>query len=1000
MLILILMLSNGLVAREKVFADYFDIPVGSSPGTEVIGRIHLERNKDVRHSPIPEGYHFEIKTQDGNLFDVKTEYDLSNRIMGVFVVSQGQNTGTAPSAYHLSVLLKDAEEVVQEFEVKINIVTETLWKTFWNRYKDLTVSSGGSRMYGRRTYSDVEVEKLIAELKETNGKFKGIMCYERHPEDYLAESTIDPMNGRVYGTIEYEWEEVASRIGGLGYAYAKSAKYGPNGNYSDRMKLKEAIYASILAYTNCVPVEGDDIKVNGKPIGQYTGDGFSRLDDFKLIGHQVATHQWVVTDPLMAPGVHIMPDLLQDIRNGNEQARKVQDALIRFLQNFTSIVSGRREIRNADERWGYIADTTYSHGAWADANLGHRSRTLLALPILWADYNRPMTYVPYWYSDFYKDDPYKGFSFSPGWSPHGVVSDVRYWFTKFNIPAHFYIQSGFQPDGTISHHTGHGTDAAMIAYGFEWLTHSFVGLNQFKDTPFQLDDKFYQFAADRFTKVYAKLFYKGYFDYTIAGRSFFNDFNKFRSRSFLPAIDELIEVKSEDTQLNNEEDLLRLKKELRNGTYEYSGTTAYWVNEYLAHRRGKQEAPFYASVKLKSERVIGAEDFDRVRKSWHAGSGVLQLKVTGNEYDTKVLGNYDWHMLPGITEEWRTDPLPNTGGAQASLPGKNNISGVLSDGTNGMALYHHLPGEHYSSATALKSYYFVGEKIIGLGSDISRLKEGQGQGIYTCMDQSKMGESDLVYSVKGEKNVIKPGESKTLSLDINKPIWIHHGKKGYLVFPFGNQTLTILTGDEIKTTDKKHKSDEANFLLALGHGTNPEKNGNNQYYYMMVPNVGVKDMPGLLRRAIKNVSVRSLDDSIHAIYSAEDKISQACFFKPGKIEMNASLQITSDKPSMVMMSESNERWVISLSDPTADIDLKTITLNVSCALKPGKYEYEMPGIYPRPGEYAMVKPDGRGGSVVTVELPDNTDQEYYNYQAALYANAPVVLDIPKENTGK
>ena len=30
---------------------------------------------------------------------------------------------------------------------------------------------------------------------------------------------------------------------------------------------------------------------------------------------------------------------------------------------------------------------------------------------------------------------------------------------------------------------------------------------------------------------------------------------------------------------------------------------AYWVNEFLVHRRGEHESPFYASLKLKSERT-------------------------------------------------------------------------------------------------------------------------------------------------------------------------------------------------------------------------------------------------------------------------------------------------------------------------------------------------------------------------------------------------------------
>ena len=138
---------------------------------------------------------------------------------------------------------------------------------------------------------------------------------------------------------------------------------------------------------------------------------------------------------------------------------------------------------------------------------------MLALPLIWADYNRPLTYVQYWYSDFYKDKPFKDFSFSPGWSPQGIIADVSRWMTKYNVPAHKYIQSGFQPDGTISHHIANATDAAMVAYGFEWLTDCNTGYRYFQNTKFKVDDKHYQFQLDRLLNVYPKLFYKQHMDF-------------------------------------------------------------------------------------------------------------------------------------------------------------------------------------------------------------------------------------------------------------------------------------------------------------------------------------------------------------------------------------------------------------------------------------------------------------------------------------------------------
>ena len=82
MVVMAFISTPDLTAKEEIFAGYFDILVNSAEGTEVTGRIHLERNKDVLVRPIPKGYSFKIIRQDeGNIFRVDTRYDLSNRIM-------------------------------------------------------------------------------------------------------------------------------------------------------------------------------------------------------------------------------------------------------------------------------------------------------------------------------------------------------------------------------------------------------------------------------------------------------------------------------------------------------------------------------------------------------------------------------------------------------------------------------------------------------------------------------------------------------------------------------------------------------------------------------------------------------------------------------------------------------------------------------------------------------------------------------------------------------
>lgn len=978
-----------ILAQETIFAGYFDIPINSPEGTEVIGRIHLERNKDVLTNPIPEGYNFEILKQKDDLFELETRYDLSKRIMGVFKVKDGQNTGDAPSVRNLTVALKDGNKQIQKFNCKIRIVKKTLWATLNERYTPTVINN--SRLYGKTKYSDDVVAALINELDANDGRFEGEKCYTTHPKDY--QGPVSKHDHWLGGTIEYDWMHVANRIGGLGYAYATSKEYGPQGDPIKHEQLKQTLYKALLAYMESVSVEGSDVLIDGKPIGNCTGDGFSLLNKYKWSGHQIPTHQWVMTDPLIVPILHLMPDLINDMHQGNETGMQLHNAIIRYFQVFTSIVENRRAIDNPNERWGEIQDTLYSAGAWADANLGHRSRTMLAMPIIWADYNRPMTYVQYWYKDFYKGKPFEGFSFSPGWSPHGVVADIAYWMTKNNVLAHKYVQSGFQPDGTISHHTGQGTDAALVSYGFEWLTDCNAGYQLFKNTPFEIDGKYMQFQLNYLLKVYPKLFYKQRMDFLVSGRAFDSDLKKFVKSTYIKAVNSLLKSISKRSKVEGVEELKEVLKQLKTNTYEYSGTDAYWVNEYLVHRRGENETPFFASLKLKSERTVGAEDFDKkVRRSWHMGSGILQVKVKGDEYSEQVLQGFDWHALPGLTEEWRIDPLPVKGGSQASLPGQNKIAGVLSDGISGMGIYHHLPKEKYSSATAFKSYHFIEDRIVAQGSGIARYRDGQGQDIATFIDQSALM-TPLVWCVDGNEQEIAPEESINLSEEINTPCWIHEGDKGYIILPQKQIMLNIKTGKEINVTDRRKKSPKNKFIIALNHGKTPGSLSDNSYCYLVIPNVTREDMPERMEQVLSEMEFNRKDSGVHAVFDSSEKNWQYAFFRPDTIAVGG-VEVASDDIAQLMLREEEDKWVLSVNNPAPDGEKQTLTFYLSMELPQGTYTYQTRGLHSLEGETVSIVPDGKG-CTVTVELPDKRDAARYNYQSDLYAATPIVVNIPK-----
>ncbi len=223
----------------------------------------------------------------------------------------------------------------------------------------------------------------------------------------------------------------------------------------------------------------------------------------------------------------------------------------------------------------------------------------------------------------------------------------------------------------------------------------------------------------------------------MTGRSFFSELDNFSKEKFEELNHLLESSKSPTTMLQGEYILYDFVSSTKDGDFKLSSTSALWNAEYLFHRFQDDSISYYFSVKQKSERHAGAEDFIKIRKSWHVGSGVFQLKVDGLEYNQSTLAGYDWHVLPGVTEEWRTDAMP-LGSANAAGPGLNSFSGVTTLGNTGTSAFKYSPGPgitdngndlsdliEYSVTSADKSYHLNGRFGVALGSNIKRLNDGQ-----------------------------------------------------------------------------------------------------------------------------------------------------------------------------------------------------------------------------------------------------------------------------------
>lgn len=982
MLVRTLLLAGFLAqahAAETLLAHYFDIKPGSTSGIEVCGRINLGSNKDAHHRRVPESYRLEITSDPSGLFTIENQRDSESRLFGALKVAEGKQLPSAPGSYTLAVVLRDGSATLAKTNLTIQVVDQTVQSKAQTYLDQLTQDVG--RFYGRRRYKDAQVAALIEEVEKNRGGFTELGFYTK---DLLSYANTD-------GKLGDEWEEASSRIGGLGHAYSTSKTYGPGSNAPARQRLKHALYLAIVGYAGRVPVAGEDVVINGKALSSHYGDGFNLLTGkADILQYNFISHPWRAYDALSGPAIWLMPDLMADVRTGDPLAKRVHEQLVRIFQLTFSNPANYQNTNDDEARWGDLTDPHHTEGAYSDANLGHRLRSWMTLLSIWHDYNRPITYIPNWYPGFYVGKNGEDLQFMPGWTPRGVLPDLAFWITHFHRPAHSFVQSGFQPDGTVTHHLPGSSDIAMTAYGYGWLTEVIDGYALLRDTPVDLGSHGYQFIADRYLYAYDKMVYHGAMDFTVCGRGYFGSMQKFVDGMSVD-IDRLLAAKQPTTVINNEAALKAWRDSLVAHTQERSGNYPFWVGQFLVHRRGGPgEKPYYYSVKMENDRTNGAEDFERVRKAYHSGSGILQVKVRGDEYE-KTRSNWDWHALPGLTEEWRTDNLPPK---TAIAYGGSPFAAMASDGRYGfVAMEYRAQPKQYASAQADKAFFFTETEAVALGCNIARVNPGQGHEIITTIDQT-LWVDDVTYSMDGAEPVrIKQGESVDLTLHPTKPSWIHQGQVGYVLIPQGSQSLHLRGGKAVNVTDPKSASGEAVIHFALGHGNSPSKSNPAQYVYIVAPNKVALEMPAYVADVLRRIAIVANGNGVQGIAEQKLGLVQLAFYRAGAISTPEGLQVSVDRPALLQVRPVSGQWSFCATDPLHDKNAKELNLKLGLPLGPGVYPYQLGGIYPRPGETVAVKPAGNG-VVVNVQLPDMTNDAEYNYQAPLYAGMPICLRLP------
>ncbi len=367
------------------------------------------------------------------------------------------------------------------------------------------------------------------------------------------------------------------------------------------------------------------------------------------------------------------------------------------------------------------------------------------------------------------------------------------------------------------------------------------------------------------------------------------------------------------------------------------GSKHYWRSDISVHRRPS----WYASVKMSSTRVIGAESCNSENLlGLHLGDGATYFHVSGREYEN-IYPLWNWRRLPGTTCCQNDGPL-KPGSRQCR--GQSDFVGGATDGLRGLAAMEY----RRNGLEARKSWFFLDHAVVCLGAGIT---SEQPEEVDTSIEQCNL---------IGPVTTCRQGriqQHKEPRLSIEEADWIHHGLMGYrLLKP---RTVEIECAQRSGDWATIHGPDRAGavngqvFSLWMSHGPAPRAA---DYAYAVYPDTTAESMPGIIET--DSTTILELTEAVQAISTCEGRLTLAAFFEPGSLTLKNGTTIEVDRPCLVMHDATAKptRWHVA--EPTHR--QTSLTLHVR---RPNSAARTLHVDLPR---------DGRAGETIEIIEPQQT----------------------------
>lgn len=460
-------------------------------------------------------------------------------------------------------------------------------------------------------------------------------------------------------------------------------------------------------------------------------------------------------------------------------------------------------------------------------------------------------------------------------------------------------EGGIQPDW--SYHL-HGPQLQIGNYGLNFGDDITQWALVFRGTPYGIDEQKMSIFRNYMLQGPGWITWKGKFDLSACGRQLGKGCQGGKGRRYLNQMKRMLSIDS-----SHSEAYKKIIDNNRADTNTFIGNKHFWRSDLMVHRRPE----WYASVRMNSRRVIGAECVNSENMNGlHLSDGVLYVYCTGREYEN-ILPFWDWHRLPGTTCD---QSIKNLTPAGASRRDKDKIKkmmnqadfvGGVTDGSQGIAVLDY----NREKVSAHKAWFFLDNAIVCLGSGINGKNSGQ---VLTSIEQSLLEGPVMTSSgtAKKESTMLQSGD------------WIQHAGIGYLLLNGDKPTLQMAeqTGNWRKVIGRSKYGEPMSkhvFSLWFDHGKSPK---NQTYAYAVFPKTSADDMPA----KVKNPGFTILSNTAELQAVETDNAVYAVFYTPGTLTWGKGHTLKVNKPCPVLIGNDNS---FVIAEPTQKEKALRITVN-------------------------------------------------------------------------